>query len=590
MEMKLTFFGFFMVVLLFSSCDRIQEKANIQQEEHSIDLASLEQQIDSLLAPYNNPSTPGCGLTIFLDGKPVIRRDVGMASIEFGVPFSHNSVVTMPYSEAREFISIASILMENDGIINLNDKVQKYFPLLPAWSEPVTIMDLLNHRSGFVDEWATLLLSQNAMSNRFETPQFLRLLYNQTEPEVEPGKGYMYCNSDFGLLRLILEKASGEKLPDWMDKRMFKPLKMNNTQMQRNALDIVPKHAENYAEGENEGYERDHVQKTSPGGNYFIMTTTNDLEIWWQTMSDPSSEISKVSRFLLDHIRIMPGKPNHIITGYTKQVINGDSVIFHEGVNGYNYLSRIPNKGLAVITLANTNRLDYSDINESIINNLLKVPPPIFPVLKSVPIQVSALELKKYEGNYRWLDQVSWEGMNQTRRFSSYFVEGGKLKVRFSGNYVIELMPVGKDLFYYSEGYGAQFEFDTPNNDAPMRVKVTYDDGFPGLIMEKDSVSQWLPSKEILASFVGKYYSKHLDYFWNIAMGESGGLVIKRYNLPDVEMKADGLNQFHYLGEKYVGAAFDSWILFNKDKDGKISGFTVWSERVMHHRFDRIII
>jgi len=58
--------------------------------------------------------------------------------------------------------------MENDGILSLNDKVIKYFPKLPEWSESVTIWDLLNHRSGFVDEWATLLLMHGSMSNRFD--------------------------------------------------------------------------------------------------------------------------------------------------------------------------------------------------------------------------------------------------------------------------------------------------------------------------------------------------------------------------------------------------------------------------------------
>ncbi len=51
----------------------------------------------------------------------------------------------------------------------------------------MTIWDLLNHRSGFVDEWATLLMMHSAMSNRFEKEQFLRLLYTQPEPEIEPG-------------------------------------------------------------------------------------------------------------------------------------------------------------------------------------------------------------------------------------------------------------------------------------------------------------------------------------------------------------------------------------------------------------------
>ncbi len=121
--------------------------------------------------------------------------------------------------------------MEQDGLLKLEDKVWKYFPKLPEWSEPVTIWDLLNHRSGFVDEWASFSLIQASFADRVDVSQFLDLLYNQPAPSVEPGKGYIYCNSDFGLLRLILEKASGKNLPDWLKKRVFESLKMRATFM-----------------------------------------------------------------------------------------------------------------------------------------------------------------------------------------------------------------------------------------------------------------------------------------------------------------------------------------------------------------------
>jgi uncharacterized protein YuzE len=58
--------------------------------------------------------------------------------------------------------------------------------------------------------------------------------------------------------------------------------------------------------------------------------------------------------------------------------------------------------------------------------------------------------------------------------------------------------------------------------------------------------------------------------------------------MPDAIIKPDGENQFHYIAEKAPGAGFDQWILFNKDTQGKVIGLTVWSARVMHHRFDKV--
>lgn len=548
---------------------------------------ALTKKLDSLFSSFNNSSSPGCAVTIIENGKIIAKKTYGMASIEHRVPFTHKSVVKMPYSEAREFISIAAVLMEKDGILSLHDNVRKYFPLLPGWSATVTLWDLLNHRSGFVDEWATLLLMHNSMANRFETEQFLRLLYTQPTPQVEPGKGYMYCNSDFGLLLLIMEKASGKKLPDWMKQRIFEPLKMISTRMEKSPLEIIPNRADMYVNANNGGYEHNNVQKTSPGGNYYILTSANDLERWLTVITDPRSEISQAAAKLMANVQQIPGKENHYVVGYSTRSINNQQVILHEGVNGYNYLSRIPSKGLAVITFGNKHNDGFAEENKAIINYLLKVPPVVLPKLVTTPIILTEEALAKYIGNYRWLNNVSWEGYRQTRKFSSLFIAEGKLNLRYTGNYVIALTPVGKDIFYYKEDFGAQFEFKQSSPNEPISLTVTFDDGFPGETMAKDTGATWHPSKEILAGFTGNYYSKHLDYYWNIVMNEDGQLVLKRNTLPDALMEPDGLNQFHYIAEKSPGSAFDQWLLFNKDDKETITGITVWSARVMHHQFNK---
>lgn len=548
----------------------------------------LNKKLDSIFSSFNNTKSPGVAVSVIQNGKLIAKKDYGMASIELQVPFSHQSVVRIGYSEAREFISIAALLMENDGILSLNDKVRKYFPKLPDWSEPVTIWDLLNHRSGFVDEWATLLLMHGAMSNRFDKEQFFRLLYTQPEPEIEPGKGFMYCNSDFGLLRLIMEKASGKNLSDWLKQRIFDPLKMNNSRMQKNALDIVPNRATKY-ESDGGGYKQDNAQKTSPGGNYFILTCADDLVKWSAAISNEGSTFNTAFKKLLANVRMIPGRKNHYITGHSLDTINNQTVIFHEGVNGENYLSRIPSKGLTIITMGNLDGEGFSAENRLLCDYLLgvKKPPSIKPYFAKKPIPITEATLKNYEGKYRWLNQLSWESYNELRKTSDFFVENGKLKLRYNPSYVIELIPVGKDLFYYEEGFGLQIKFSRAEPDVPMQVTGTFDDGYPGVTMEKEMGKQWLPSIEELKPFTGKYYSKHLDYYWNFELNEQGKIVLKRATMPDAIIEPDGENQFHYIAEKSPGSAFDQWILFNKDARGNIRGFTVWSARVMHHRFDK---
>jgi CubicO group peptidase (beta-lactamase class C family) len=548
----------------------------------------INKKLDSIFSQFNNSSSPGVAVSLIQNGIVIARKDYGMASIELQVPFSHKSVVRIGYSEAREFISIAAVLMERDGVLSLNDKVRTFFPKLPEWSEHVTIWDLLNHRSGFVDEWSTLLLMHGAMSNRFDKDQFFRLLYTQPEPEVEPGKGFLYSNSDFGLLRLILEKACGKSLSDWMKQRMFYPLKMSNTNMQASALDIVPNRATKY-QYDGGGFSQDNVQKTSPGGNYFILTCADDLEKWSEAISEPGSEFNAAFNKLLENVRMIPGKKNHYVTGHSIDTVNGQRVVIHEGVNGENYLTRMPSRGLAIVTIGNLAGEGFSEQNGLLRDYMLNVkkPPLVKTIFATKPVTIHETELIKYVGQYRWLNLVSWESNNEMRRVSHFFVENGKLKMRYRGTYVIELIPVGKDLFYYKEGFGMQIKFILPDGNTPMRVTTAFDDGYPGDSLEKETGDRWMPSGEELKMFTGKYYSQHLDYYWNFDLNEVGKMVLKRATMPDAIVEPDGENQFHYIAEKGPGDGFDQWILFNKNAAGKITGLTVWSTRLMHHRFDK---
>ncbi len=104
----------------------------------------------------------------------------------------------------------------------------------------------------------------------------------------------------------------------------------------------------------------------------------------------------------------------------------------------------------------------------------------------------------------------------------------------------------------------------------------------------KDASEVWQPSKETLGAFVGKYYSKHLDFYWTVELNDAGKLVIKRPTIADKVAEPDGLNQFRFFTEGSMDGGYDAWMLFHKDEKGNITHFTVWHPRLMHHRFDRI--
>ncbi len=107
--------------------------------------------------------------------------------------------------------------------------------------------------------------------------------------------------------------------------------------------------------------------------------------------------------------------------------------------------------------------------------------------------------------------------------------------------------------------------------------------------MQKQTGEIWQPSKQTLSRFTGKYYSKHLDYYWTIVLDDEGKLVIKRPTIADTVIEPDTQNQFILsidVNPEVVGG--DALLRFHEDGEGNITHLSVSHPRLMHHRFDRV--
>ncbi|HOX81529.1 MAG TPA: serine hydrolase domain-containing protein [Chryseolinea sp.] len=564
---------------------------SLSAQTKPIDKVELEKKIDSLFKDFNNTSSPGYAITVIQNGKVITKKDYGLASLEHKVSFTHNTVVTIPYSEGREFISLAAALMEQDGKLTLEDKVRKYFPKLPAWSEPVTIQDLLNHSSGFCDEWATLVLTQASMNNRLDVSQFLNFLYNQPDPQVQPGKGYMYSNSDFGLLRLILEKASGEKLPDYIERRIFKPLQMSSSTMRRDKEAVLANHAFSYFENGQGTYKVWLRDKTSPGGNYHTLTSASDLEKWAAAFEDKNSFITKASERLKKNARPIPVlKETNYAHGHKLKKLGVYEIILHEGVTGYSYLARIPTAGLDIICTTN-NQTEYDGKVIALATWLLhidtktKLPQQKF---SSTPVSINEKELQKYAGRYLWLTE-SFQSIVKSRTYYAMKVKGDTLYWQYSSTESVPLMYVGDGIFKDPD-FAVWLRFFQPHPDSTMRIEAHKQFGEPEIdTWRKDSTVEPIYSREYLQKLSGKYYSKHLDFYFTIMLNDEGKLVVKRPTIADKVLEPFSLHEFKLPTEFFESNYESSFrVHFYFNDAGMPTHFDVHHGRLMHHRFDKI--
>lgn len=583
MQYKIYFLLLFFALVTVASAQKMTLPA-LEKNTTASNL-QLQKKLDSIFSSFNK-STPGVAVTVMQNGKVIAKKVYGLASLEHSAPFTHNTVVRLPYSEGREFISIAAVLMEKQGLLSLDDKVRKYFPELPGWSEPVNIRDLLNHRSGFADEWATLLLTQASMANRFDKSKFLNLLYRQPKPEVEPHKGYMYSNSDFGLLRLILEKASGQNLQLWMKKILFTPLEMNATRLHDDKNDVIPGFAALYYRYL-DGYKTWTSDKTSPGGNYYIASSVNDLEKWAIAHEDSTSTIAKAAERLFKEPQLMPGKDKNYVFGYKIKTVGNYEIFTHQGVSERTYISTIKEKRLTIILLSNTSGETYP-YHEAILSYLLDKKKPSF-VNKSFrkeKVQYTNAQLQKYTGIYVDEDAVTYESFTTKRNeLLSLLVINDSLKIKF-GNDIIPLEYIAPGVFKDVE-FPTYLEFSAVNGDSnKLRAHINQNNSILNLV--KDTATYWQPLKTQLKSITGSYYSPHLDFYWTIILNKEGKLIVKRATIADTPLEPRINGEFRMLIEKFEGDSYNSYVTFHADEKGNITHLTVHDSRLMHHRFDKL--
>jgi Beta-lactamase len=535
----------------------------------------------------NNTSSPGIAITVLQNGKIIARKNYGMASLEHKVPFTHQSVVRFGYSDTREFMCVGLALMEKEGLLRFDDKVRKYFPKLPAWSETVTIQDLLNHSSGFDDEWATLLLTQQSMTNILNKSQTLELLYNQPSPQVEPHTGYMYCNSDFALLRFIMEKTSGKSLPKYLKEKLFTPLGMNATLMEDNLGNIIPNLAETYYG--KDAYERAWKIKTSSGGNYRIVTNADDIAKWLAACNNKQSFVAKAFERLHQNARPIPVLPNkHFVFGSETVVLNGTEVVKHCGVNGIVYATRISSRNIDVIVISNNPA--FNVLAENITGKILNVRKENNNFHQLYALKAVAKDtnlLSRFAGRYMVQNAITHSSRLPSIRYYDIKFEENELNFYFTKDDYVSLIPVGDSLFK-DPFYPALFKFTQEHPDSSLMIEAIEE---PSIIEKMKRTNDFIPaeslSKEYLQSFTGKYYSQHLDYYFTIILNEKNELVLRRPTISDKQLESYAENQFLFRMEDGMGSGWNVLLKFTFDNN-VVTGFDLQHIRMMHHRFEKV--
>ena len=123
-------------------------------------------------------------------------------------------------SIAKEFNAVGIMMLKEQGKLNLDDKISKYLPELPAWADRITIKNLLQYTSGLPDvKWGSVKSDANNMTD----------LEKLEKLDFEPGTNYAYNNNNVFLQRRIVEKISGMSFNEFVKQKILIPCGMSTT-------------------------------------------------------------------------------------------------------------------------------------------------------------------------------------------------------------------------------------------------------------------------------------------------------------------------------------------------------------------------
>ena len=312
--------------------------------------ADAIQNANRLMQKYTG-DVPGASLLVIKDGKPLIDRGYGMADLEHHVAATSATDYRLA-SITKQFTAAAILLLSQNGKLKLDDSIRHWLPSLPTFAGKVTLRELLCHTGGLLD-YEDLI--PTGATKQLNDQDVLRMVSATTHAYFAPGSTYRYSNTGYVLLGLVVEKASGLPLQDFLKQRIFTPLHMDHTLLYVHDDKTVPHRAYGYSETDGQWQRTDQDLTSATRGDGGIYSSIDDLAKWDAALYDDRL-LSDASRKLAfsPHVKVT-GEPYEASYGFGWR-ITGDT-LWHSGesIGFRNVIVRWPKQHLTVILLSNRN-------------------------------------------------------------------------------------------------------------------------------------------------------------------------------------------------------------------------------------------
>ena len=191
------------------------------------------------------------------DGHRVWRGTSGVNGLDTTRPVDVRSRFRIG-SITKTFLATVVLQLVAEGRLRLDDPVEKWLPGAVPNGQQITVRQLLNHTSGLFDFRRTLIFPPDPgfLQYRWRTwtaaEQVRRALANPPTFE-PPGREFAYSNTNYTLLGMIVEKATGRTYGEQIKRRVLRPLHLRETVLPGTGTRIAGPHPHGYVPIELDG-------------------------------------------------------------------------------------------------------------------------------------------------------------------------------------------------------------------------------------------------------------------------------------------------------------------------------------------------
>ena len=360
-------------------------RTDAQPVAPGFDVARFEALAEQLV---QGQRVPGLAMAIVQDGRILSARGYGVTDVVRPQAIDSHTVFRLA-SLSKAFAGTMAGLLVNDGSLRWDSKVIDYVPgfhlVEPAYTSQVTVADLLSHRVG--------LKAHNAFDRDIEgNAEYYQVAQKLGSAPLTcaPGQCYAYQNVAFSLVGDVVFAASGSFYEQEVQRRLFKPLGMNDASLGLAGIESSPHWARPHVRSRN-GW-----VSVNPKPTYYrlppaagVNASISDMAQWLLAHTGHRPDVLPAPLLATLHAPVV-STPGEMRSGWRRDRLNaasyalgwrvfdyaGEEVVFHAGaVQGYRGLTALlPGRDLGIAILWNSESSLPSGLLPTIIDRAIGLP------------------------------------------------------------------------------------------------------------------------------------------------------------------------------------------------------------------------